>query len=81
MKRKDLWLGSLLTVTGFFGACTNVAEDELQNNKYPLELTAEKSGMTFTRGIGEKTEWDGENPFPFMTVSHRNCMRFLNREK
>ncbi|WP_073347707.1 fimbrillin family protein [Bacteroides congonensis] len=59
MKRKDLWLGSLLTMTGFFGACTNIAEDELQNNKYPLELTAEKSGMTFTRGIGEKTEWDG----------------------
>ena len=22
-------------------------------------MTAEKSGMTFTRGIGEKTEWDG----------------------
>ena len=81
MKRNELWLGGLLAVAGFFGACTNVVEDESQNNKYPMELMAEKSAITFTRSIGEKTEWDGENPFPFMTVSHRNYMRFLNQEK
>jgi hypothetical protein len=59
MKRYELWLGSLLVVTGFLGACTNVAEDEFRNNQYPMELMAEKSAMTFTRSIGEKTEWDG----------------------
>ena len=59
MKRNEWWLGGLLAVAGFFGACTNVAEDEFQNNKYPVELLAEKSAMTFTRSIGEKTEWDG----------------------
>ena len=74
MKRNELWLGGLLAVAGFFGACTNVVEDESQNNKYPMELMAEKSAITFTRSIGE-------NPFPFMTVSHRNYMRFLNQEK
>lgn len=81
MKRNELWLGGLLAVAGFFGACTNVVEDESQNNKYPMELMAEKSAITFTRSIGEKTEWDGGEPFPFMTVSHRNYMRFLNQEK
>lgn len=59
MKRNELWLGGLLAVAGFFGACTNVVEDESQNNKYPMELMAEKSAITFTRSIGEKTEWDG----------------------
>ena len=59
MKRNELWLGCLLAVAGFFGACTNVVEDESQNNKYPMELMAEKSAITFTRSIGEKTEWDG----------------------
>lgn len=48
-----------MAVAGFFGACTNVVEDESQNNKYPMELMAEKSAITFTRSIGEKTEWDG----------------------
>ena len=28
MKRNELWLGGLLAVAGFFGACTNVVEDE-----------------------------------------------------
>ena len=28
MKRNEWWLGGLLAVAGFFGACTNVAEDE-----------------------------------------------------
>lgn len=41
MKRYELWLGSLLVVTGFLGACTNVAEDEFRNNQYPMELMAE----------------------------------------
>ena len=59
MKRNELWFGCLLAVAGFFGACTNVVEDESQNNKYPMELMAEKSAITFTRSIGEKTEWDG----------------------
>ncbi len=52
MKRNELWLGCLLAVAGFFGACTNVVEDESQNNKYPMELMAEKSAITFTRSIG-----------------------------
>ena len=46
MKRNELWLGGLLAVAGFFGACTNVVEDESQNNKYPMELMAEKSAIT-----------------------------------
>jgi len=34
-----------------------MAEDDFQNNKYPVELMAEKADMTFTRAIGEKTSW------------------------
>ena len=48
MKRNELWLGGLLAVAGFFGACTNVVEDESQNNKYPMELMAEKSAIRFS---------------------------------
>lgn len=81
MKRNELWFGGLLAVAGFFGACTNVAEDEFQNNQYPMELMAEKSAMTFTHSIGEKTEWEGENQFPYTMVSHKSCMRFLKQEK
>lgn len=58
MKNK-LALSCLLMVTGFFGACTDMAEDDFQNNKYPVELMAEKADMTFTRAIGEKTSWNG----------------------
>lgn len=36
-----------------------MAEDDFQNNKYPVELMAEKADMTFTRAIGEKTSWNG----------------------
>lgn len=81
MKRNELWLGCLLAVAGFFGACTNVVEDESQNNKYPMELMAEKSAITFTRSIGEKTEWDGGELVSYTMVSHKSCMRFLNQEK
>ena len=59
MKRNKLALSCLLMVTGFFGACTDMAEDDFQNNKYPVELMAEKADMTFTRAIGEKTSWNG----------------------
>ena len=44
MKNK-LALSCLLMVTGFFGACTDMAEDDFQNNKYPVELMAEKEDM------------------------------------
>lgn len=47
MKRNELWLGGLLAVAGFFGACTNVVEDESQNNKYPMELMAGKVSYNF----------------------------------
>ena len=41
MKRNKLALSCLLMVTGFFGACTDMAEDDFQNNKYPVELMAD----------------------------------------
>ena len=54
MKRNELWLGCLLAVAGFFGACTNVVEDESQNNKYPMELMAEKSAITCMRFLNQE---------------------------
>ena len=81
MKRNELWLGCLLAVAGFFGACTNVVEDESQNNKYPMELMAEKSAITFTRSIGRRLNGMEESLFPYTMVSHKSCMRFLNQEK
>ena len=45
MKRNKLALSCLLMVTGFFGACTDMAEDDFQNNKYPVELTSRRSMM------------------------------------
>ena len=76
MKRNKLALSCLLMVTGFFGACTDMAEDDFQNNKYPVELMAEKADMTFTRAIGEKTSWNGERKYLFMMALRRNYMRF-----
>lgn len=59
MRKKELWLGGLFTLAGVFGSCTNEMEYESQNNKYPMELTAEKATMSFTRTVTEKTEWNG----------------------
>ena len=59
MRKKELWLGGLFTLAGVFGSCTNEMEYESQNNKYPMELTAEKATMSFTRTVIEKTEWNG----------------------
>lgn len=59
MRKKELWLGGLFTLAGVFGSCTNEMEYESQNNKYPMELTAEKANMSFTRTVTEKTEWNG----------------------
>ena len=65
MKRNELWLGGLLAVAGFFGACTNVVEDESQNNKYPMELMAEKSAITFAYfGISLGSERNGLCGYP-----------------
>ncbi|WP_291590910.1 fimbrillin family protein [Bacteroides sp.] len=59
MRKKELWLGGLFTLAGVFGSCTNEMEYGSQNNKYPMELTAEKATMSFTRTVTEKTEWNG----------------------
>lgn len=59
MRKKELWLGGLFILAGVFGSCTNEMEYESQNNKYPMELTAEKATMSFTRTVTEKTEWNG----------------------
>lgn len=59
MRKKELWFGGLFTLAGVFGSCTNEMEYESQNNKYPMELTAEKATMSFTRTVTEKTEWNG----------------------
>ena len=59
MRKKELWLGGLFTLAGVFGSCTNEMEYESQNNKYPMDLTAEKATMPFTRTVIEKTEWNG----------------------
>ena len=60
MKRNKLALSCLLMVTGFFGACTDMAEDDFQNNKYPVELMAEKDLYPCYRRK-DLLEWWGGN--------------------
>lgn len=59
MRKKEIWLGGLFVLAGLFSSCTNEAENEFQNNTLPMELMAEKAGMSFTRSAVEKTEWNG----------------------
>lgn len=59
MRKKEIWLGGLFVLAGLFSSCTNEAENEFQNNTLPMELMAEKAGMSFTRSAMEKTEWNG----------------------
>lgn len=59
MRKKEIWLGGLFVLAGLFSSCTNEAENEFQKNTVPMELMAERAGMSFTRSIVEKTEWNG----------------------
>lgn len=59
MRKKEIWLGGLFVLAGLFSSCTNEAENEFQKNMVPMELMAEKAGMSFTRSAMEKTEWNG----------------------
>lgn len=59
MRKKEIWLGGLFVLAGLFSSCTNEAENEFQKNTVPMELMAEKAGMSFTRSAMEKTEWIG----------------------
>lgn len=59
MRKKEIWLGGLFVLAGLFSSCTNEAENEFQKNTVPMELMAEKAGMSFTRSAMEKTEWSG----------------------
>lgn len=59
MRKKEIWLGGLFVLAGLFSSCTNEAENEFQKNTVPMELMAEKAGMSFTRSAMEKTEWNG----------------------
>lgn len=59
MRKKEIWLGGLFVLAGLFSSCTNEAENEFQKNTVPMELMAEKAGMSFTRSAMEKTVWNG----------------------